>query len=222
MALIDVRTDLTLVRGELLRRALGVEHEAMSNEVDRCEIGLQAAAPELREVRVGRKTQDPLDDRRQDRLREQLLVLSGARAHEVLADVSTAVQLAVAARLLVEEGGELGELRRNSGLRHQKAAGSVKACARDGRSSAVAGTFRLVTSADAISDLTRAEFEALRSAAAWYAKYHAVRVAELGHDSSAYAEGRREKFLALVSALHKLGFDMALPDELRRRERQTA
>lgn len=72
------------------------------------------------------------------------------------------------------------------------------------------------------SDLTAAELEALRSAGAWYAKYHVVRVAELAHDSSAYAENRREKFLTLVSALRKLGFAMALPDELRSDDRQAA
>lgn len=71
-------------------------------------------------------------------------------------------------------------------------------------------------------DLTAPELEALRSAAAWYAKYHVVRVAELADDRSAYAETRREKFLSLVSALRKLGFDMALPDELRSGERQAA
>ncbi len=72
------------------------------------------------------------------------------------------------------------------------------------------------------SDLTPAELEALRGAGAWYAKYHAVRVAELADDPSAYAESRRDKFLALVSALRKLGFEMALPDELRSDERQAA
>lgn len=75
------------------------------------------------------------------------------------------------------------------------------------------------TSAD---DLTPAELEALRGAAAWYAKYHAVRVAELADDPSAYAEHKREKFLTLVQGLRKLGFEMALPDTLRSHERQAA
>lgn len=73
-----------------------------------------------------------------------------------------------------------------------------------------------------VGDLSAAEVEALRSAGAWYAKYHAVRVAELADDPSAYAESRRDKFLTLVSALRKLGFEMALPDELRSAERQPA
>jgi hypothetical protein len=49
-----------------------------------------------------------------------------------------------------------------------------------------------------------------------------VRFAELADDPSAYAESRRDKFLALVSALRKLGFEMALPDALRSDERQAA
>lgn len=71
-------------------------------------------------------------------------------------------------------------------------------------------------------DLSPEELEALRGAAAWYAKYHAVPIAELADDPSAYAEVKREKFLTLVAALRKLGFDMALPDELRVHERQAA
>jgi hypothetical protein len=71
-------------------------------------------------------------------------------------------------------------------------------------------------------DLTATELEALRGAGAWYAKYHAVRVAELADDPSAYAEAQREKFLSLVAALRKLGFEMALPDELLAHERQAA
>jgi hypothetical protein len=75
------------------------------------------------------------------------------------------------------------------------------------------------TSAD---DLTLAELEALRGAGAWYAKYRAVRVAELADDLSAYAQHKREKFVTLVAALRKLGFEMALPDALRSHERQAA
>jgi hypothetical protein len=72
------------------------------------------------------------------------------------------------------------------------------------------------------ADLTTEELAALRSAGAWYAKYHAARVAELADDPSAYAERRKEGFLTLVDALRKLGFDMALPDTLRQLERQAA
>lgn len=74
----------------------------------------------------------------------------------------------------------------------------------------------------AIDDLSPDELAALRSAGAWYAKYHAVRIGELADDPSAYAEERREKYLALVSGLRKLGFEMALPDALRAAERQAA
>ena len=73
-----------------------------------------------------------------------------------------------------------------------------------------------------VEDLTLEELDALRGAGAWYAKYHAVRVEELADDPSAYAEHKREKFLALVSALRKLGFDMAIPDALRVHERHAA
>jgi len=70
--------------------------------------------------------------------------------------------------------------------------------------------------------LTPAELEALRGAGAWYAKYHASRIAELADDPSAYAEIKREKYLTLVVALRKLGFEMALPDALHSGERQAA
>ena len=63
-------------------------------------------------------------------------------------------------------------------------------------------------------DLTLEELSALRGAGAWYAKYHAARIAELANDPSAYAEMRRGRYLALVAGLRKLGFDMALPDAL--------
>lgn len=81
---------------------------------------------------------------------------------------------------------------------------------------------RLVPSPVTETELTPAELEALRGAGAWYAKYHAVRVAELAGDPSAYAEHKREKFLTLVAALRKLGFEMALPDALRDEEREAA
>lgn len=74
----------------------------------------------------------------------------------------------------------------------------------------------------AIDTLTPDELAALRSAAAWYAKYHAAPVAQLADDPSAFAEVRREKYLALVSGLRKLGFEMALPDALRSSEQRAA
>jgi hypothetical protein len=83
-------------------------------------------------------------------------------------------------------------------------------------------TVLAVLSASAASDLTAEELAALRSAGAWYAKYHAARMAELADDPSAHALRRKEGFLTLVEALRKLGFDMALPDGLRQIERQAA
>jgi hypothetical protein len=81
---------------------------------------------------------------------------------------------------------------------------------------------RAVSSPSPTSELTPDELAALRSAGAWYAKHHAARVSELADDPSAYAERRTEAFLTLVDALRKLGFDMALPDGLRQRERSAA
>lgn len=70
---------------------------------------------------------------------------------------------------------------------------------------------------ETLAELTEEELAALRSAGAWYAKYHAQRIVEMADDRSLYAESRRERFLALVGALRKLGFDMALPNQLRKR-----
>ncbi len=78
------------------------------------------------------------------------------------------------------------------------------------------------TAPGSLAELTPDELSALRSTGAWYAKYHAARVSELADDPSAYAERRTEGFLTLVEALRKLGFDMALPDGLRQRERSAA
>ncbi|MGK2939477.1 MAG: hypothetical protein ACSLFR_17020 [Solirubrobacteraceae bacterium] len=75
---------------------------------------------------------------------------------------------------------------------------------------------------DSKPDLTPEEVRALRAAGAWYAKYHQARVADLADDPSAYAEEKREEFLALVAGLRKLGVEMALPDALRASERRLA
>ena len=222
VALIDVGADLTLVLSEFLCRALGVQHEAVSHEIDRCEVGFEAAAPELGEVGIGREFEHALDDGGEDRLGEHFLVLTGSWPREVVAQVPAAVEPAVPACLLVEERRKPSELCRDRRHRHQNAAESVKTSPRSGRASEAAATVRRVTPASSPTDLTAAELEALRSAGAWYAKYHVVRVAELADDPSAYAESRRDKFLALVSALRKLGFEMALPDALRSDERQAA
>ncbi|HMS73317.1 MAG TPA: hypothetical protein PKB03_09820, partial [Baekduia sp.] len=60
------------------------------------------------------------------------------------------------------------------------------------------------------TDLTDDELRVLRTAGAWYAKYHSARMAELAKDTSAYAERKTEDYLTLVTALRKLGFEMAL------------
>ncbi len=67
---------------------------------------------------------------------------------------------------------------------------------------------------DLIDTMTDAELDALRGAAAWYAKYNHAKIEEALSDPSAYAMVQRERYVALVSALRKLGFDMALPDAL--------
>lgn len=72
------------------------------------------------------------------------------------------------------------------------------------------------------TDLTDDELRVLRTAGAWYAKYHSARMAELAKDTSAYAERKTEDYLTLVTALRKLGFEMALPDALRPVERRAA
>jgi hypothetical protein len=65
-----------------------------------------------------------------------------------------------------------------------------------------------------ISDLTRRELEALRGAAAWYAKYRAADVSERAAERSAAAVVEREEYLALISALRKLGARVRVPDGL--------
>lgn len=110
MALIDVGADLTLVRAERLGRALCVQHKSVGDEVDRREVRLESAAPELREVGIGRELENPFDDVGEDPLREQFLVLAGARSHQVLAETSRAVEFAVAPCLLVQKCGKPRQL----------------------------------------------------------------------------------------------------------------
>lgn len=75
---------------------------------------------------------------------------------------------------------------------------------------------------DPFDTLTPEEATALRGAATWYANYHAREVAAEAGDATALAVEERRRFLALVSALEKLGVRFALPDALARRERQAA
>lgn len=62
-----------------------------------------------------------------------------------------------------------------------------------------------------IEGLTREEIEALGSAGGWYANYHARIIAERADDRSAYALVQRERYLALLSGLEKLGISVRNP-----------
>lgn len=73
-----------------------------------------------------------------------------------------------------------------------------------------------------LEPLTGEELNALRGAGAWYASYHARQIAGEVGKGTAYAVEARERYLALVSALGKLGVGVALPDELARHDRQAA
>ncbi|GIK77332.1 MAG: hypothetical protein BroJett022_10220 [Actinomycetes bacterium] len=59
--------------------------------------------------------------------------------------------------------------------------------------------------------LTSQEIDALKSAASWYAKYHARIIAESADDPSAYALAQRDRYLALLSGLDKLGVQVRNP-----------
>lgn len=65
-----------------------------------------------------------------------------------------------------------------------------------------------------VDELTEEEFVQVRSAAAWYAKFHARMIAERLDDRSAMAVGQRERYEALISGLRKIGarvFDPTVP-----------
>jgi hypothetical protein len=65
-----------------------------------------------------------------------------------------------------------------------------------------------------VDDLTEEEFVQIRSAATWYAKFHAQMIAERLDDRSAMAVGQRERYEALISGLRKIGarvFDPTVP-----------
>ena len=67
---------------------------------------------------------------------------------------------------------------------------------------------------DRLPELSSRELQALRGAAVWYAKYHAVAVAQTAGDEAAYAVAEREEYLDLLSALGKLGARVRVPDAL--------
>jgi len=222
MSLIDVRANLTLVWTESLSRTLGVEHERVCHQVDRSEVRLESASAKLREVGVCREAENSLNEARQNWLREQLLVLASSWQIEILPGAPSAVELPISTGLRVEQLGEHDQLRRNRDGLHQNCAHSVKSWPRGAQTSDRTATVVAMTPPTDPSALTPPELEALRGAGAWYAKYHASRIAELADDPSAYAEIKRDKYLTLVAALRKLGFEMALPDALRPGEREAA
>jgi hypothetical protein len=67
---------------------------------------------------------------------------------------------------------------------------------------------------DKVEELTEEEFVQIRSAATWYAKFHARIIAERLDDRSAMAVGQRERYEDLISGLRKVGarvFDPTVP-----------
>lgn len=67
---------------------------------------------------------------------------------------------------------------------------------------------------DKMDELTEEEFVQIRSAATWYAKFHARMIAERLDDRSAMAVGQRERYKALISGLRKVDarvFDPTVP-----------
>ena len=69
-------------------------------------------------------------------------------------------------------------------------------------------------SVEGLPELSPRELQALRGAAVWYAKYHAVAVAQTAGDEAAYAVAEREEYLDLLAALGKLGARVRVPDAL--------
>jgi len=64
---------------------------------------------------------------------------------------------------------------------------------------------------DQINDLTDDELAEMRSAATWYAKFHARIIAERADDRSAMAVAQRDRYLGLISGLRKLGVRVVDP-----------
>ena len=59
--------------------------------------------------------------------------------------------------------------------------------------------------------LTESELRALRSAAAWYAKYHGPMISVESDERGALVETRREQYVDLLMALRKLGLPLLPP-----------
>lgn len=62
-----------------------------------------------------------------------------------------------------------------------------------------------------IEALNEDEIVELRRAAAWYAKYHARIIAERADDHSAMAVAQRDRYLALIAGLRKMGVRIVDP-----------
>lgn len=58
---------------------------------------------------------------------------------------------------------------------------------------------------DQLARLSDEELMEIRSAATWYAKYHARIIAERADDRSAMATAQRDRYLTLITGLRKLG-----------------
>lgn len=67
---------------------------------------------------------------------------------------------------------------------------------------------------DRVAELSEEELIQIRSAATWYAKFHARIIAERADDPSAMASAQRDRYLTLIGGLRKLGakvFDPTAP-----------
>ena len=58
---------------------------------------------------------------------------------------------------------------------------------------------------DQLTHLSDEELLEIRSAATWYAKFHARIIAERADDRSAMAVGQRDRYLTLIAGLRKIG-----------------
>ena len=73
-----------------------------------------------------------------------------------------------------------------------------------------------------VDSLDEQELVAMTRAATWYANYFAAQVEAEASATDLYAVEQRRDYLALVSALQKLGIKVALPDGLQTHVRQAA
>jgi hypothetical protein len=64
---------------------------------------------------------------------------------------------------------------------------------------------------DRVAELSEEELVQIRSAATWYAKFHARIIAERADDLSAQAVAQRDRYLSLIAGLRKLGVRIVDP-----------